>query len=115
MFRVLTCLTRDHDPAMLIGAGLICIIGSLVAFAVVQRGLLTGGKARFAHLIAAGLLTGVTIWGTHFAGMMAYASGPEIRFNATTTIFSLFSACVLSIFAWITASAPGKLRGWEGC
>ena len=46
MFRVLTCLTTEHDWRLVIVAGAVCFLASLTAISMFNRARATGGRAR---------------------------------------------------------------------
>jgi NO-binding membrane sensor protein with MHYT domain len=48
-------------------------------------------------LFAAGIVTGLSIWITHFSAMLAYRPGVEVRFDAVTAIGSVIVACGIGL------------------
>jgi NO-binding membrane sensor protein with MHYT domain len=72
MFRVLTCLTTEHDWRLIVVAGIVCFLASLTAINMFRRARDTDARSRFIWLIAAGVATGSGIWATHFVAMLAY-------------------------------------------
>jgi NO-binding membrane sensor protein with MHYT domain len=71
VFRVLTCLSGDHDLRLVLLAGGVCFIASLAAVTLLRRAQATQGGIRAAWLFTAGTVTGWGIWSTHFMGMLA--------------------------------------------
>jgi NO-binding membrane sensor protein with MHYT domain len=61
MFRVLTCLTTEHDWRLVIVAGVVCFLASLTAISMFNRARATDGRARIGWLLAAGAATGCGI------------------------------------------------------
>src|ERR1700704_1477487 len=88
MFRVLTCLTTEHDWRLVIVAGIICLLASLVAVNLFHRARATTGRARTVWIITAGAATGSGIWATHFIAMLAYDPGVSIAYNMGLTVLS---------------------------
>jgi NO-binding membrane sensor protein with MHYT domain len=96
MYRVLTCLTSEHDLRLVLVAGVICYLASLVAIKLFRRARSTGGVTRINWLIAAGLATGSGIWATHFIAMLAYDPGLGITYGLWLTVLSLMVAAVVT-------------------
>jgi NO-binding membrane sensor protein with MHYT domain/methyl-accepting chemotaxis protein len=96
MFRVLTCLTVEHDLRLVVIAGLICFLASFTAINLFGRARALAGRARAAWILAAGAATGCGIWATHFIAMLAYDPGISIAYNITLTTFSLVLAIVIT-------------------
>ena len=85
MYRILTCLTTEHDWRLVVVAGIICFMASLVAVNLFRAARATSGGARLARVIAAGLATGSGIWATHFVAMLAYDPGIGVAYNISLT------------------------------
>ena len=96
MFRVLTCLTTEHDWRLVIVAGVICFLASLTAISLLNRARATSGRARATWIVAAGAATGCGIWATHFVAMLAYDPGISVAYNIGLTTLSLAFAAVIT-------------------
>ena len=72
MFRVLSCVGGEHDLRLVLLAGTLCFVTSLVAVNLIHRARMAQLRARFAWIITAGTASGCGIWATHFIGMLAY-------------------------------------------
>jgi len=72
MFRILSCLTTQHDWRLVVVAGLVCFLSSLTAITLFNRARSTTGRLRAIWIAAAGAATGCGIWATHFLAMLAY-------------------------------------------
>src|SRR5215213_315203 len=96
MFRIYTCLTTEHDLRLVVVAGIICFLASLVAISLFRRARETGGPTRISWIVTAGLATGCGIWATHFIAMLAYDPGVGIAYNIPLTIFSLVAAAAVT-------------------
>src|SRR6187455_525891 len=92
MFRVLTCLTGEHDLRLVVLAGLVCFLASYVAINLFNRARATTRRARAIWVLGAGLATGFGIWSTHFIAMLAYEPGVPIAYDVLLTAFSLVAA-----------------------
>ncbi len=96
MFRILSCLTTQHDWRLVVVAGLVCFLASLTAITLFNRARSTSGRVRATWIGAAGAATGCGIWATHFLAMLAYEPGVPIAYNIGLTAFSLLAAAVIT-------------------
>jgi len=111
MFRVLTCLTVEHDWRLVLLAGLVCFIASVVAVHIFHRAITSHARTRLIWIAIAGAAIGYGIWATHFIAMLAYAPGVPTGYGIALTALSLAAAMILtSCGFWFSANAPG---GWR--
>jgi methyl-accepting chemotaxis protein len=96
MYRVFTCLTTEHDWRLVVVAGVICLLASLVAINLFHRARATGGQIRMAWIATAGIATGGGIWATHFIAMLAYDPGIGVGYNIGLTALSLVAAAAVT-------------------
>jgi NO-binding membrane sensor protein with MHYT domain/ABC-type transporter Mla subunit MlaD len=96
MFRVLTCLTTQHDWRLVVVAGTVCFLSSLTAIMLFNRARATAGGVRMIWIAAAGAATGCGIWATHFLAMLAYDPGVPIAYNINLTALSLVVAAIVT-------------------
>jgi NO-binding membrane sensor protein with MHYT domain/methyl-accepting chemotaxis protein len=109
MFRVLTCLTTEHDWRLVIVAGIICLLASLVAVSLFRRAQATGGRIRAMWTLTAGVVSGYGIWATHFIAMLAYDPGLAMAYNIGLTALSLLvAAAVTGVGLGVAAYVPGR-------
>ena len=80
MFRVLDCLTTQHDWRLVVVAGLVCFLSSVTAITLFNRARTTTGRTSVKWIAAAGAATGCGIWSTHFLAMLS----PEYRLHTTS-------------------------------
>lgn len=111
MYRVLTCLTTEHDLRIVLLAGMICLMASHVAMLLVQRGRQSQDAARWIWLAVAGASGGFGIWSTHFIAMLAYDPGVVVEYDAQLTFLSLAMAIVATFGS---AACAVFLRGATG-
>jgi diguanylate cyclase (GGDEF)-like protein/PAS domain S-box-containing protein len=99
MFRVFSCLTGEHDWRLVVLAGFVCLLASLVAVSLFHRARATRTRARSRHawLLLAGAATGCGIWATHFIAMLAYEPSVPVAYNIGLTAASLVVAMALTI------------------
>jgi NO-binding membrane sensor protein with MHYT domain/methyl-accepting chemotaxis protein len=96
MFRVLNCLTTQHDWRLVVLAGVVCFLASLTAITLFNRARSTAGSARVIWIAAAGAATGCGIWATHFLAMLAYQPGIPIAYDIDLTALSLVAAATVT-------------------
>jgi NO-binding membrane sensor protein with MHYT domain len=96
MYRVLNCLTMEHDWRLVLVAGVICFFSSLVAVNLFHRARETAQAIRLTWVLAAGLATGSGIWATHFIAMLAYDPGVGIAYDVWLTLFSWIAAAIVT-------------------
>jgi NO-binding membrane sensor protein with MHYT domain/methyl-accepting chemotaxis protein len=96
MFRVLNCLTTQHDWRLVVVAGVVCYLSSLTAIMLFNRARATAGRVRATWIGAAGAATGCGIWATHFLAMLAYDPGVPVAYSVNLTTLSLLAAAVIT-------------------
>jgi NO-binding membrane sensor protein with MHYT domain len=96
MFRVLNCLTTQHDWRLVLVAGVVCFLASLTAVTLFHRARSTAGQARAVWIAGAGVATGCGIWATHFLAMLAYHPGIPVAYDVNLTALSLLAAIVVT-------------------
>ena len=75
MFRVLSCLTEQHDYRLVLLAAVICAATSFTSFSIYSRVPQSRELSRLGWLFLTGVSTGSGIWATHFVAMLAYSAG----------------------------------------
>ncbi len=105
--RILTCLTEEHSLAFVLGAGLICFLGSLVTFSLFRRSVHTNELARLGWLFLTAVCAGSTIWTTHFISMLGYRPGASVTFEPIFTISSI----IIAIFGMAVGFGVAVLSG----
>ncbi|MGB9387951.1 MAG: MHYT domain-containing protein, partial [Pseudolabrys sp.] len=96
MFRVLTCLTVEHDWRLVAVAAVVCLFASVTAVNLFNRARAIAGRARAMWIVAAAIATGFGIWATHFVAMLAYEPGIPIAYNLRLTVLSLAAAALIT-------------------
>ena len=106
MLKVLTCLTVDHDPRLVVLAATICAVGSLLAVRLFMRAHASEGRDRLEWLLIAGTAAGTATWATHFLAMLAFAPGLPTGYDPFLTMVSLLVAIVALTLAF-------SVDGWS--
>jgi|tagenome__1003787_1003787.scaffolds.fasta_scaffold20967488_2 diguanylate cyclase (GGDEF)-like protein len=96
MFRVLSCLTVEHDLWLVGLAGIVCFLASLAAINLFHRAVATRGRAKAMWLGTAGAASGCGIWATHFIAVLAYAPGVNLNYHVGLTVSSLVVAAAVT-------------------
>jgi diguanylate cyclase (GGDEF)-like protein len=96
MFRVVSCLTIQHDWRLVLLAAAVCFLTSVAAINLFHRSLATTNRARLLWLTTTGAATGYGIWATHFIAMLAYAPGLPVGYDLLLTLASLLAAAVIT-------------------
>jgi diguanylate cyclase (GGDEF)-like protein len=111
MFRVLTCLTAEHDWRLVLLAGVVCFVASVVAVHIFHRAIASQARTRLIWIAIAGAAIGYGIWATHFIAMLAYAPGVSTGYGVALTALSLAAAMILTSCGFgFSANAP---EGWR--
>ena len=89
MYRVIECLTHEHDHWLVVAAAFVCVIGSCLSVLISRRILGSTGRRKQVQLALGSLIAGATIWSTHFIAMLAYEPGFEHGYEPFLTALSL--------------------------
>jgi PAS domain S-box-containing protein len=109
MFKVLTCLTVEHDWRLVVLAVLICFLASLAAINLFHRARAASGRTRLAWLATAGAAAGCGIWATHFIAMLAYEPGIPVAYSVSLLALSLAAAALVTGIG-LSASLASRAR-----
>ncbi|MEH2490148.1 EAL domain-containing protein [Bradyrhizobium sp. AZCC 2230] len=115
MFRVFTCLTAEHDWRLVMLAGLVCFVASIVAVSIFHRAKASSARRRSIWIAIAGAAIGYGIWATHFVAMLAYEPGVSTDYGIALTTLSLAAAMILtSVGFGVAVSNSGRWRAAAG-
>ncbi|MBK0328080.1 EAL domain-containing protein [Rhodobacteraceae bacterium F11138] len=92
MYRVLDCITLQHNYALVALAALVCVVGASLSVRLTSRLSGTRGRRRVVQLGLSSMIAGATIWSTHFIAMLAYDPGFENGYEPLVTGLSLLIA-----------------------
>jgi len=95
MFRIISCITQDHDLRLVVLAGVLCLFACSTAMSLVGRARVSEGRAKAAWVVGAGFVAGCGIWATHFVAMLAYQTGFPLDYDITLTVLSVVIAIAL--------------------
>jgi signal transduction histidine kinase len=99
MFRILGCITEEHDSRLVILAAIICAFGCYTALNLLARAHGGAkGPVGWRWLAAAAVVAGAAVWTTHFVAMLAYRPGLPIGYDLGLTTLSIVIAMLVT---WI--------------
>lgn len=106
---ILDCLTQAHDFGLLLVAVLVCVTGSCLSVLVSRRLRDASLERRRVQLFLSALLTGATIWSTHFIAMLAYDPGVNHGYGPVLTGLSLAVAILGTLVTGIVFTLRGSM------
>ncbi|WP_426240118.1 bifunctional diguanylate cyclase/phosphodiesterase [Pararhizobium sp. DWP1-1-3] len=107
MIRLVSCITEQHNWALLLVAVCVCAAGNLAAVFMLSRARQCVKAHRNLWLAVAGTVLGGTIWATHFIAMLSY--NIPVTYQITETGLSIVVAVAISCLAAFTALyVPGR-------
>ncbi len=111
MYQVLTCLTTEHDLRLVLLAGAVCFLASMVAISLFDRARASQGYARVIWTALDAAVSGCGIWATHFIAILAYDPGTSAGYSIRVTVLSLVFAVLITGIGLGIALA-GERRVW---
>jgi signal transduction histidine kinase len=112
MFRVIGCITEQHDLRFVVVAALLCLFACFTAMSAIARARASTGTYRLMWLAVAGVVAGAGIWGTHFVAMLAYRAGLPMGYDAGLTALSVIiaaSMCAVGFGVALTRPVIGGI------
>jgi signal transduction histidine kinase len=111
MPNVLTCLAQEHDPRLVVLAGLVCLFACYTAFNLLSRSRGADSRAdRWLWLTGAAAVAGCGVWATHFVAMLAYRPGLPLGYDLGLTMLSVAAAAAIIWLGGWAAMRP--TLGW---
>ncbi|HEX2761765.1 MAG TPA: response regulator [Rhizomicrobium sp.] len=112
MFRILGCVTTQHDLRLVLVAAVICLFACATCVYMLTRLRAADGRAAIAWLGAAGFVAACGIWSTHFIAMLAFRPGVPVGYDISLTVYSALIAIVLCTAAFaIARTRAGAIGG----
>lgn len=108
MFRVIACVTEQHNIGLVVLAALVCVCASVGVFYFLSAAP-RRGRARAVWLFLAAVLAGGGTWATHFVAMLGYEPNMAMGFEPITTVFS---AIICIGFAWAAFELFERFGFW---
>lgn len=108
MFRVLDCLSQDHNYYLVALAAVVCVAGCWITIHLLRRARRSNDDQRLGWLFLTGVAAGSAIWTTHFIAMLGYEPGMPHAYDPLRTLFSWFIAIGISFIAAKVTISPLK-------
>jgi signal transduction histidine kinase/CheY-like chemotaxis protein/NO-binding membrane sensor protein with MHYT domain len=108
MFRLMTCLTTEHDLRIVLLAIIVCTASVAITFKLYCQALRIQDRRKIRWIAATGLMAGCGIWATHFISMLAYLPAIPTSYDIRLTILSLVIAIVAAIAGFWLAHPDRK-------
>ena len=97
-----------HSHGLVAVAALACVLGSCLTVLLLRRLIQAHGRRKQVQLALTSIISGATIWSTHFIAMLAYQPGFEHGYQPILTVLSLGVAVLgMALANLILASGPG--------
>lgn len=109
MLRVAHTIHHDHDPSLVLLAGLLCTFGSWVVSRLYNHALGRPRAQALTWYVLTAMTAGVTIWCVHFIAILAYQLDAPASFHLSLTFASLVIA-ILGSTLGIVIAGLGKGR-----
>jgi NO-binding membrane sensor protein with MHYT domain len=88
MFKVIECISVQHDRPIVVLAAIISLIGVFAFFLLLARAGECADNRRDSWLATAAFAGGLSVWATHFVAMLAYQGTVAIEFDLIITTLS---------------------------
>ena len=88
MFKVIECISLQHDRPIVVLAAVISLIGVFAFFLLLARAGECADHRRESWLATAAFAGGLSVWATHFVAMLAYQGTVAIEFDLIVTTLS---------------------------
>jgi diguanylate cyclase (GGDEF)-like protein len=114
MYRVIACLTTDHDSWLVVLAALVCIATTLTSFLMYSIADSYSGPRRFMWAALTGVAAGSGIWATHFVAMLAYKGAMPTNYEPVWTALSLLIAIVIAGAGFVVSTGKSYVSAAFG-
>ncbi len=112
MFRVIGCISEQHEPWLVVVAAILCAFGCFTTLSVLARARAgKNGRVDQRWLAVAATTGGASIWTTHFVAMLAYHPGFVVGYDVPLTFLSIAFAVSLTWMSFAVALQRNALAG----
>lgn len=108
MYRVLGCLTDQHDYRLVLLAAAVCAATAVTAFGIYSRVGHARASMRWKWVVLTGVCAASGIWATHFVAMLAYKSGVPTAYDPTLTAASLLIAMLATTLGFAECAGGSR-------
>lgn len=114
MYRVIACLTDQHDLRLIGLAAFICVLAATATFWILSNQNREDPVKRRTLVLLAATAAAAGIWSTHFIAMLAYEPGLPVRYDLVLTLVSLAIAIAGSFAGLALLSGRSVAMGLDG-
>jgi diguanylate cyclase (GGDEF)-like protein len=114
MYRVIACLTTDHDRWLVVLAALVCIATTLTSFLMYSIADSSTGPRRFMWAALTGVAAGSGVWSTHFVAMLAYKGAMPTNYEPVWTGLSLLIAILIAGAGFVVSTGKSYVSAAFG-
>ncbi|QTN18193.1 response regulator [Brevundimonas sp. AJA228-03] len=107
---IVNCLTVMHDGRLTLLAASVCLTGLATCITLVDMARRSSQRDRVAYGALAGVVGGLTVWATHFLGMLGYRSAETLHYDTGEMLLSLAIVMVgMALGIALTLSSDSRL------
>jgi len=110
MYRILNCLTTQHDPRLVLLAAVVCAVAIVTTFKTYAHALDSDPSKKLIWLLLTAFCAASGIWATHFLAMLAYDSGTPVSYDPLLTAASLVVAIAVSCIGFYLCAGSSRWR-----
>ena len=110
MYRVLGCISEQHDLRLVLLAAAVCALTALTSFGIYSRVAHARQPMRSMWLLVTGVCAASGIWATHFVAMLAYEDNLPTAYDPGLTAASLLIAILATTIGFSIASFGSRLQ-----
>jgi diguanylate cyclase (GGDEF)-like protein/PAS domain S-box-containing protein len=92
MWRLIGCITQQHDLRLVGLAACLCVLACSTTVNLMAGAQNKQLGSALAHLVAASVVFGCGVWSLHFVAMLAFVSGVPISYGLSLTFVSILIA-----------------------
>ncbi|WP_428687534.1 MHYT domain-containing protein [Roseibium sp.] len=109
---VISCISNEHDPLFLVLAAVVCIGGSVATMRLFDRACRFSINRKSTWILMAGIVSGSSIWATHFVSMPGFRPLVAFGYEPVLTIVSLLLSVLFTLVGLNIAASPLPRRGY---
>jgi diguanylate cyclase (GGDEF)-like protein/PAS domain S-box-containing protein len=114
LYRVLACVTQQHDLRLVLLAAAVCAATAVTSFGIYSRIEHSRPSMRLLWLLMTGLCAASGIWATHFVAMLAFDAGIPTAYDPALTAASLFIAIIATTLGFAVATGASRVAAVAG-
>ena len=114
MYRVLGCISDQHDLRLVLLAAVVCALTALTSFGIYSRVAHARHPMRSMWLLVTGVCAASGIWATHFVAMLAYEDNLPTAYDPGLTAASLLIAIIATTIGFSISSLGSRTQALLG-